>query len=491
MASGQPFTFEIAPEELEEIPKLETSPFLDVLPDRGNFGVYRPGERIVLTLSSERDGYVSVFDYTPQGEAQILKNNEFFVAGSQKRISGTVVGPEGVERFLVVLTPRAIPDRILVEAMKRPTRIRALLGDEVHVQHCAIQITEERVLAPSFLQFDRVVQEVAPGARVKLRVFLGDEAGNGLANRRIQWEVSEGKLERYQTFTNTSGFSEVWYVAPSLAEEKEVTVRASFEGDMVYGASSQEIRFLVRAEKRMTVLEVSPAVFRVGAGEAMELEALLQDAQGNPIGGKVVHWTASVGTFEHVNTTTDSSGRAENRFFAPWTEARESVEIRVSFGGTARFLPSEGYARGTVSGMGVYFGEGFYFLDWSSGKVKTNFENLVYQGRVEKGFFENPVFALLLGEGEYLEASFVLSQPLQAGALCVWGAADAPGALRLYVNGQLSFAGKVEKGKGNPLRVHIVSLAPFLELGENAIRVEFVPDEVGAQYALQRVLVVF
>ncbi len=490
-ALGQPFTFAVVPEELEEIPKLETSPFVGILPDRGNFGVYRPGEEITLLLSTEKDGYVSVFDYTPRGEAQILKNNEFFMAGSRKKISGTVVGPSGVERFLLVLTPRAVPDRILVEAMKRPTRIWSLLGEDVHVQHCAIQVVEERVLAPSFLRFDRVVQEVAPGARVRLRIFLGDEAGNGLVNRRIQWEVSEGKLDKYQTFTNTSGFSEVWYTAPSSLEEKEIVVRATFEGDMVYGASSGEARFLVMAERRATVLEVSPEVFRVGSGGTVDFEALLRDVRGEPVEGEMVRWMASAGTFEYTTTTTDASGRTRNRFFAPQVEAQESVEIRAFFEGAAKFLPSEGYARGTVSGTGVYLSESLYFLDWSSGRVRTNFEGLAYRGEIGKGFFENPVFALLFGEGEYVEVRFLLSQPLQVGALYVWGVADASGTLQVYVNGQLSFAGKVEKRKGSPLGVHIVSLAPFLELGENTVRIEFLPDKAGTRYALQRVLVVF
>lgn len=491
VAFGQPFTFSVDQERIEAITRLETSPFIDILPDRGNFGTYRLGEVVTLTLSSTRDGYVSVFDYTTRGEAQILKNNEFFPAGSQKRISGVVTGPEGVEYFLVVLTPRVIPDRILVEAMKRPAQIRALLGEDIHVQYCAIRVVEERTLAPSFLQFDQVVKEVASGAKVKLRVFLGDEAGNALVNRRIQWEVSEGKLEKYQTFTNTSGFSEVWYTAPSLLEDREVVIRAVFDGDMVYGASEGEIRFLVRGERKITTLEILPAAFHVGSGETIDLEALLRDAQGKPVAGETIRWTANAGTFEFTTTVTDASGRARNRFFAPQVETQESVEIRAFFGGTTRFFSSEGYAKGTVSGTGVYLGEDFYFLDWSSGKVRTNFEDLVYQGEVAKGFFENPVFALLFGKEGYVEVKFFLSQLLKAGAVCVWGNTDASGILKLYVNGQLSFSGKVRKGKGTPLEVQIVSLSPFLELGENTLRVEFVPEVAGARYALQRILVVF
>lgn len=490
-AWGKPFTFEVAFSELEEIPRIETSPFVSIEPDRGNFGLYRPGDPIVLSLASERDGYVSVFDYSPQGEARILRNNEFFIAGSSKKIYGTVTGPEGTERFLMVLTPKRIPDRLLVEAMRRPTKLRSLLGEDIHVQHCAITVAKERVLAPSFLRFDRVPQEVAPGARVRLRVFLGDEVGNALVNRRIQWEVSAGKLDRYQTFTNTSGFSEVWYTAPALLEDQEVTIRASFDGDMVYGSSFEEARLIVRAERMLTVLELSPKAFHLGSGEVIDFVAVLQDVRGKPLEGETLRWRANMGSFEQNETVTDASGRARNRFFAPQVEAQESVEIQVFFDGTARFSPSQGYASGTVSGAGVYLGEGFYFLDVSNGKVKTNLEDLVYQGDIGKGFSPNPVFSLLLAVDGFVEGTFFLSQPLQEGALCLWGRAEDRGTLRVYVNGKLGFAGAVQGGRGGPLEVQIVSLAPFLELGKNTVRIEFEPAVRGARYALQRILVVF
>lgn len=490
-AWAQPFTFEVALSEIEAIPGLETSPFVRIDPDRGNFGIYRPGDSIILSVFSEREGYVSVFDYAPHGEARILKNNEFFVAGSQRKIYGIVTEPEGTERFLVVLTPRVIPDRLLVEAMRRPTRLRQFLGENIHIQHCAIQVVKERTFSPSFLHFDQVPQEAAPGTRIRLRVFLGDEVGNALVNRYIHWEVNEGELEKRETLTNTFGYSEVWYTAPALPEDTEVVVRACFEGDMVYGASVEEVRFLVKVERSLTVLELSPAVFRVGAEETIDFEATLRDVQGRPLEGEIIRWVTSAGSLESTKTVTNALGKARNRLFAPKVEVQESVEIRASFGGTSRLLPSEGYATGTVSGTGVYLGESFYFLDLSSGRVRANFEDLAYQGRVEKGFFENPVFALLLGKGDFVEASFFLSQPLRAGALYIWGRVEDEGTLRVYVNGQLSFAGRVQRGKGGPLDVQVVSLAPFLELGKNTLRVEFDPGRDRAPYALQRILVVF
>jgi hypothetical protein len=488
---AQSLAFDVALSELGEIPRLEVSPFVRIDPDRGHFGTYRPGENVVLSLFSERDGYVSVFDYTPDGKARVVKDNDFLAAGSRREVYVPVTGPEGIERFVMVLVPWVVPDSLLIEAMQHPSQIQRILGEKVLLQHCAIQVVRERTLASSFIYFDRVPQEVAPQSKVRVAVSLSDEVGNALVNRRIQWEVSDGKLDERQTFTNAFGRSEVWYTAPVPREDKEVVIRARFEGDVVYGPSEAEVCFVVRADRLMTVLELSPKVFRVSAGKAIDFEATLLDVRGRPVEGGTICWLASGGSFERNETLTDERGKTANRFFAPRVEAQESIEVRAIFEGTKRFLPSEGYVAGTVSGMEIFMGESFYFLDLSSGQVKMNFEDLDYRGTMEKGFFENPVFALLLGRGDFVEVVFSLSQPLQQGALYFWGRAKGECLLRVYVNGQLSFSEKVQDERGGPLDARAISLEPFMELGENTLRIEVEPMRRGAHYVLQRVLVVF
>ncbi|MGQ9621945.1 MAG: hypothetical protein ACUVTO_00610 [Candidatus Caldatribacteriaceae bacterium] len=487
----QSFAFDVALSELGEIPRLETSPFVGIAPDRGHFGTYRPGENVVLSLFSERDGYVSVFDYTPDGKARIVRDNDFLVAGSRREVYVSVAGPEGIERFVMVLVPWVVPEDLLIEAMQYPGQIQRILGEGVLLQHCAIQVVRERTLASSFIYFDRVPQEVASQSKVKVAVNLSDEVGNVLVNRRIRWEVSDGKLDEQQTFTNTFGRSEVWYTAPTPQEDREVVIRARFEGDVVYGPSEAEVCFVVRTDRLMTMLELSPKVFRVSAGEVVDFEATLLDVRGRPVEGGTICWLASGGSLERSETLTDERGKTANRFFAPRIEAQESIEIRAVFEGTKRFLPSEGYAAGMVSGTEIFAGESFYFLDFSVGQVKTNFEDLDYRGALEKGFFENPVFALLLGKGDFVEVAFSLSQPLQQGALYFWGKARGECLLRVYVNGQLSFSEKIQDEKGGPLDARAISLEPFMELGKNALRFEVEPVRKGAYYILQRVLVVF
>ena len=99
VVGAQTFQFEVSSSEMSRIDSLPLSPFLFLLPDKGEWGLYYPGENIVLQYGSSRDGYVSIFDYTPDGRARIIKNNELIAEGAQRKIYGVVSGPEGVERL--------------------------------------------------------------------------------------------------------------------------------------------------------------------------------------------------------------------------------------------------------------------------------------------------------------------------------------------------------------------------------------------------------
>ena len=194
-------------------------------------GSLLPWRKYCLQYGSSKDGYVSIFDYTPDGKARIIKNNEPIAEGVQRKIYGVVSGPEGVERFLMVLSDKIIPDRLLVEAMRNPSRIEEIVGYPVLLHYCRIQVvTERRTLAPSYISFDEVPGEIPAGGKLKVRAFLSDREGNALFNRPIYWEVNQGTLDNYETQTSTSGAVEVWYSAPSSLESTEVILKAYFPG---------------------------------------------------------------------------------------------------------------------------------------------------------------------------------------------------------------------------------------------------------------------
>ncbi len=348
-AGAQSFEFDVSSFEISQIDSLPLSPFIFLLPDRGEWGLYYPGENIVLQYGSSKDGYVSIFDYTPDGKARIIKNNEPIAEGVQRKIYGVVSGPEGVERFLMVLSDKIIPDRLLVEAMRNPSRIEEIVGYPVLLHYCRIQVVTERRTLGLLISFDEVPGEIPAGGKLKVRAFLSDREGNALFNRPIYWEVNQGTLDNYETQTSTSGAVEVWYSAPSSLESTEVILKAYFPGDTIYEEAEGEIRFLVIPEKIQTTIALTPKSFHIAGGEVLDFQAELRDLRGKPVEGRSVRWEASIGSWEQEITYTDEAGITTNRLYAPKVAGQETVEVKVSFAGVKNLLPSEDYAYGTIS----------------------------------------------------------------------------------------------------------------------------------------------
>lgn len=489
-AGAQSFEFDVSSFEISQIDSLPLSPFIFLLPDRGEWGLYYPGENIVLQYGSSKDGYVSIFDYTPDGKARIIKNNEPIAEGVQRKIYGVVSGPEGVERFLMVLSDKIIPDRLLVEAMRNPSRIEEIVGYPVLLHYCRIQVvTERRTLAPSYISFDEVPGEIPAGGNLKVRAFLSDREGNALFNRPIYWEVNQGTLDNYETQTSTSGAVEVWYSAPSSLESTEVILKAYFPGDTIYEEAEGEIRFLVIPEKIQTTIVLTPKSFHIAGGEVLDFQAELRDLRGKPVEGRSVRWEASIGSWEQEITYTDEAGITTNRLYAPKVAGQETVEVKVSFAGVKNLLPSEDYAYGTISGLEVYPKEGLYFLDFTSGEPYTNFEHLTYWGELLSGYAVNPAWVLSLLDGEFIEVGFSLSQPLHLGALYLWGKAQDEVFLKIILNDQLIFSGRAAEGMVSPSEAQMIYIADYLKLGNNLLRIEVESSQ--GLYHLQRLLVVF
>jgi len=489
-AGAQTFEFDVSSSEASQIDSLPLSPFIFLLSDRGEWGLYYPGESIILQYGSSRDGYVSIFDYTPDGKARIIRNNEPIAEGVQRKIYGVVSGPEGIERFLMILSEQVIPDRLLIEIMRNPSRIEGILGYSLPLHYCRIQVaTKERTLSPSFISFDQVPSEIPAGGKLKVRAFLSDGEGNALFNRPIYWEVNQGTLDNYEIYTSTSGVAEVWYSAPSLSDSTEVILKAHFPGDMVYQEAEGEIHFLVNPEKIQTTIALTPKSFHIAGGETLDFQAELRDLRGRPVEGRSIRWETSVGSWEKEITYTDSAGITTNRLYAPKVAGQEMVEVKASFAGARNLLPSEDYAYGTISGLEVYPKEGLFFLDFTSGEPYTNFDHLVYRGELLSGYAVNPAWVLSVSGGEFVEVGFSLSQPLRFGALYLWGKAQDEVFLKIFLNDQLIFSGRAAEGTIAPAEAQMIYIADYLKLGNNLLRIEI--DSSWGLYYLQRLLVAF
>jgi hypothetical protein len=107
-----------------------TSPFyVDVWVDRGDGGVYRPGDKLYVYFKSDRDCYLTLIDFPPQGGVTIIfpnayHSNNFVRANRIYRIPAPsygfdfiVEGPPGTEVIKAIatlgrinLTPRALSE---------------------------------------------------------------------------------------------------------------------------------------------------------------------------------------------------------------------------------------------------------------------------------------------------------------------------------------------------------------------------------------------
>ncbi|MCX6090032.1 MAG: hypothetical protein NTX88_06660 [Candidatus Atribacteria bacterium] len=381
----QVYEFDVSLSQQERVDSLPVSPFITIVPDKGNFATYFVGDPIALNYQSMREGYISIFDFTPEGKARILKNNEPVPPGGKKSVNGVVAGPEGMERFLILLSSRVIPDRLLVEAMRNPTRIGSILGTGPALNRSLIQIVLERKRGLTILQFNVVPREILPGGKMKLQVLLTDENNNALVNRRIQWQVSQGVLDQYQTFTNTRGETGVWFDFPKITEEAPIQVQALFEGDTVYEGAQKQVVLNLGQGKITTVLQLTPQDFQTSSGEPMNFEAVLKDVNGQPIAGRNIVWRSNGGNWENEITRTDNQGHTRNRWVAPQVNTSTPIELRVFFKGVHNVLPSEGSSVGLVNGVSIFSDQGLFFLDFSDGRMNTNFDHVTYRGSVQPG----------------------------------------------------------------------------------------------------------
>ncbi|MDK2895954.1 MAG: hypothetical protein PWP04_74 [Candidatus Atribacteria bacterium] len=488
---AQVFEFEVSPAEVRSLDRLTVSPFISITPDKGDLATYFVGETIVLNYRSDRRGYVSIFDYLPSGKARILRNNEPISPGFERTLRGTVSEPEGTEKFLMVVTSRVIPDRLLIEAMTNPSRILEILGEDTLINQCTIQVAQRRAKSPTFIRFDRLPAEISSGSKVRLSATLTDAEGRALVNREVRWEVNQGTVDQPLTVTNSFGQVEVWFYAPSVTEPTYVYLRASFPGDHIYQESYAEIELQLIPQKIKTFLSLTPQSFHLASGESLDFEVYLEDAQGEAVADRSILWSANVGSWEKEITYTNSQGKASNRWFAPMVETSQTVELKAEFAGVRNLLPAQGFALGTVSPVQVYSGKSYYILDFSSGQVDTNFDSIFYQGDLVSGFALNPAQTLALKKGEVLELDFTLTQPVKRGALYLWGKSDSPAKITIYLNQQPIFSSPTAEGIISPLETNVIYLTDYLYLGRNRLKIEAWPEHAAGAFLIQRILIVF
>jgi PKD repeat protein len=185
------------------------------------------------------------------------------------------------------------------------------------------------------------------GEPLTLTATLVDNAGDPVAGKTITWSATVGDLSAPASETDSSGRASVTYTAPSVTASTEVTITASFAGDTVFLASENAAAGVV-SPPFPTTLTITPSGFSIFGGEPLTLTATLTDDTGNPVAGKTIAWSATVGDLSAPASETDSSGRASVTLTAPTVAENTPVTVTASFAGDTSHEASENSVAGTV-----------------------------------------------------------------------------------------------------------------------------------------------
>jgi hypothetical protein len=189
----------------------------------------------------------------------------------------------------------------------------------------------------SLLQISPQEFSVRPMENMVFRATLTDNAGVPLRDKPVIWLATAGSLSSTIGRTDSKGEVTVIYTAPAL--QTSVLVIAAFAGDNTHQKSSASAAGSVSG-LMSTILSISPDFVTIQSGASTTLVAKLFDTSFNPLSGKTITWTATVGEVSPVTTTTDFEGKVIVTYKAPEVDGPTAVTITANFQGDNQCQPA-------------------------------------------------------------------------------------------------------------------------------------------------------
>lgn len=170
---------------------------------------------------------------------------------------------------------------------------------------------------------------IKPGENTTLTATLTSH-DTPVEGKTITWSASAGSVAPENGITNSDGQVTVTYTAPD--NETTVSITASFAGDALYAASSENSLGTIAVPS--STLTISPSNFSLLPGENKTLTATLT-FDGNPLENKLVTWYVSGGRINPLDplSETDSFGQISAIFEAPAFYFPDPLRISASFAG--------------------------------------------------------------------------------------------------------------------------------------------------------------
>lgn len=474
--------FQLHPDVYVSIPR---SPNISLSVDKGEGANYYINDSITIRYKANRDGYVNLIDYLPDGTVNILVRNKFVRSGEEGRFTGRIYGPAGVERIVILFTPDEVSERDLDSFVQSPHQGSRIFGtrfatNRTHFQVLARIESTSLTIEPSDLTID-------PGTSVILTATLKDGRGRPIQGEEIRWSANDGRLSTSRTTTDLQGRSRVTFYSPS--QPGTVTVEASSSEGARWASSSARTTIRVERKARYSSLEVAPSSFTINGGENIRLIATLKDENGRPIYGRTIYWEVSEGDLDKYSTPTDSSGRATVYYYAPDVDETVDVKITAQFRGVGGVAPTSVEVLGTVEPRAIAINSSLFYLDFASGTPRGNVDRLRYSGNIVFGFSLNDSYVLEMKPREAIEFEFNSGGLPQEGAIFLWVQGESGGKAQVLVNGKRLETINVSRDAIAPGgEEEIVIPANALEEGSNRLRIE---AGAGRNIRLQKVVVAF
>lgn len=418
--------FTLHPQIYISIPR---SADVSVTVDRGEGATYTIGDPITIRYRANRDGYINLIDYLPSGDVRVLVRNKFVRAELSGTYSGTVSGPGGTERLVVLLTPAPVSDADLERFIEAPHQAGRIFRERYATDRTHFQVAAR--VEGTVLTIEPQDVQIGPSSSLVFTVTLTTSDGRPLEGQEIRWSADSGSFASARTFTGPDGKTRNTFYAPAFSQT--VTVAVRFAGDIRLAPSSAQATVTVGQRIVETYLSLEPAKTVLSPGERIRVIARLQDRNGNPLAGRTIEWEAPQGTFSAPSSVTDTSGRASVFYTAPRVQETTDIDLVARFPGSAQYAPSEAFVTLTVEYVRPVLTETLFFCDFSSGTARHNGDRLSYKGRMVADFSVNGVTLLEMRRGESVEFRFNPGAIPEEGVIYLWIQGD--GAIQVSLNG--------------------------------------------------------
>ncbi|MDN4500172.1 inverse autotransporter beta domain-containing protein, partial [Pseudomonas mosselii] len=163
----------------------------------------------------------------------------------------------------------------------------------------------------------------------KLVATIADANGNPVgAGAPVQWSTTSGEVSSASTLTSEDSTATVELTSAVTIGAAKVTAKA------VAGAADTVVTFTAdNATARVLSLVATPAAVPADGIATSQLVAVIEDANGNPVGAGIpVAWSTTAGKLASLATVTDAASKATVTLTAPTLAGSGTVTAKASAG---------------------------------------------------------------------------------------------------------------------------------------------------------------